>query len=337
MLPFRRRWPAILFVLIAAPICAEFLQMYLPNSGEIVFVLIAVAFFAPLYGGAALVIREIALRRGMGWTGILLLAAAFGILMAGIIDLALFAEHRADVEYWSEMRESTLLAPLSISAYPTVSWVMGHVFMSIGAPLALVAALAPRHQDRPLISKWGITVIGVLFLLSATVIRLDAVDMYGYQPTITQTIVVAAVVLALVGMALSHLGRPLIATGEKPSRGWLLVLSGAVGMLLFDATPWTWGGLVFMVVLLVAMAGSTRRLAATRSWSIYDIAAIAAGALVGRTLIGFLAPPIEGMSTAVKFLQSSVLLAGVLVVVWIVLRQRQRAHSPHQIEENVNA
>lgn len=336
-LDLRHRWIPILCVLIAAPICAEFLQMYLPNSGEIVFILIAMVIFAPLYGGAALLIREVAVRRGLGWTGIVLLAVAFGILMPGIVDLALFAEHRPDIAYWEEMREATLITPLGISASTTITWIAGHVFMSVGAPLALLATLAPQHRGRPLLGRWGIVTIVVLFLLAAAFIRQDAVATYEYQPTVVQTAAVAAVVIALVALALSRVGRPVPAIGSGVSRGWLLVLSGAVGMFLIDATPYSWGGTLFMVGILLAMAVASRRLAVAKSWSPYDIGAVAAGALVGRTLIGFLSPPVEGMSIALKLVQSSALLAGVLIIAWLVLHQRAAAHSSNVDSDQIAA
>ena len=69
-------------LLLGAPVCAELLQAYLDITGDpcsrwcsLVF------FFAPLYGGAAVLIREVAVRTGRGWPGRLLLAAAFGLLM----------------------------------------------------------------------------------------------------------------------------------------------------------------------------------------------------------------------------------------------------------------
>src|SRR5699024_2238394 len=83
---------ALLCVFLGAPLAAEYLQAYLPFTGDPWASLIGVAFFAPLYGGAALLIRELAVRCGLGWTGTLLLAAAFGLAMPGLVDLAMFGE-----------------------------------------------------------------------------------------------------------------------------------------------------------------------------------------------------------------------------------------------------
>ena len=82
----RQRWlpPVTLFLL--APIVAELLAGTMPvwQVGNLLFLL-------PLYGSGALLIRELVRRRGRGWTSILLLGAAFGIVEEGIASHALFS------------------------------------------------------------------------------------------------------------------------------------------------------------------------------------------------------------------------------------------------------
>ena len=45
---------------------------------------------APMYGGGALLIREVARRAGRGWPTMLLLAVAYGVLQPGLLDQSLF-------------------------------------------------------------------------------------------------------------------------------------------------------------------------------------------------------------------------------------------------------
>src|SRR6185295_20013559 len=65
--PRGARIVGVIALLLAAPVFAELLQSYLPNTDAALDVLLAVVFLAPLYGGAALLIREVALRTGRGW------------------------------------------------------------------------------------------------------------------------------------------------------------------------------------------------------------------------------------------------------------------------------
>ncbi len=80
----RRILPALgLFVL--APLVAEFLLGNLPITA-----LPALVLLAPLYGGGALLIREVARRTGRGWPTMIVLALAYGVLEEGITTMSLF-------------------------------------------------------------------------------------------------------------------------------------------------------------------------------------------------------------------------------------------------------
>ena len=65
----RRRACTVLGLALASPVCAEFVQGYLPITGDPLGLLVALLILAPLYGGAALLIREVAVRTGRGWPG----------------------------------------------------------------------------------------------------------------------------------------------------------------------------------------------------------------------------------------------------------------------------
>src|SRR5262249_45771991 len=200
---------AILGVLFGSPICAEYLQAYLSFTGDAAWLLIGLLFFAPLYGGAALLIREAAVRSGRGWVGILLLAAAFGVLMPGVIDLAMLGKQRGDIPYWNDLRLPTLIPTLGLSAYPMTVWVLGHVGMSIGTPLALLDGLSPSLRGKPLLRWWSIVLLAVLFPVFAWFVHKDGRNTYGYVPSTAQVVSVTAVAAVLVLIAFSPIGRPL--------------------------------------------------------------------------------------------------------------------------------
>lgn len=171
----KRKLLAIIGVLFGSPICAEYLQAYLSFTGDAAWLLFGLVFFAPLYGGAALLIREAAVRSGRGWVGILLMAAAFGIVMPGVIDLAMCGEQRSDIPYWNDLRLPTLIPARGFGAFPMTSWVLGHVVMSIGTPLALLDGLVPSLRRQPLLRWWGDRVLALLFAAFAWIIHKDGV------------------------------------------------------------------------------------------------------------------------------------------------------------------
>src|SRR3954464_15233473 len=80
----RRVAPAfVLFFL--SPFVAEFLLGNISISA-----IVAMVFLAPMYGGGALAVREIARRCGRGWATIILLALAYGLIEEGLVIQTLF-------------------------------------------------------------------------------------------------------------------------------------------------------------------------------------------------------------------------------------------------------
>jgi hypothetical protein len=249
----------VLGLAVGAPVCAEYLQAYLPTTGELWSQLAALLILGPLYGGAALLIREVAVRTGRGWTGILLMATAFGLLMTGTVDLSLWLADDPSVPYWSDLRTPTLLQPLGFAVYPLLSWVSGHVLYSIGAPLAMLDALTPDHRGRPLLGKVGITVTTALALAAAVLIHRDQQQAFDLHPSALQLGTVAVVVLTLVALALSPLGRPVPhhRIGSSPSPRAVAVAGLLIG-LTFDLLPTTWAWTIPYAALLAGAAAAAR-------------------------------------------------------------------------------
>ena len=77
-------WPALGLVFVA-PLVAEFLLGNLPIK-----LLPALIVLAPMYGGGALLIREVVRRTGRGWPSILLLGMAYGIFEEAYTTQSLF-------------------------------------------------------------------------------------------------------------------------------------------------------------------------------------------------------------------------------------------------------
>ena len=70
----------------------------------------------PLYGAPAVFIGETTRGAGRGWPSMLLLALAFGLVQAGLIDQSLFNPDYRAIPYWDELREPTLVPAIGVSA-----------------------------------------------------------------------------------------------------------------------------------------------------------------------------------------------------------------------------
>ena len=101
-----------LLLFVVAPVCAEYLTAYDPEvTGQAAALVGGLLVLGPLYGAPAILIRELAARTGMHWTGILALAGAFGVLQAGVVDQSLFAMHYLGYDEWADGMALTLVAP----------------------------------------------------------------------------------------------------------------------------------------------------------------------------------------------------------------------------------
>ena len=301
--------------MVGAAVSAEYLQAYLPQTGDALVLVGGLLVLGPLYGGAALLIRETALRTGRGWTGVLLLAAAFGVLMTSLVDQSLWQVHDPGIAYWDDLREATLLGPLGFAAFPVLSWVTGHVVYSIGAPIVLLDALAPSQRGRPLLGRTGLVVVAALSVGAALLIRSDP----GYVvsgATGKQTWLSLLVAGALVGLALSPVGRPRqrrpsVRSSWTPARTLVLAV---VVLTALDLLPFTWIGVGVLVVVLTLAGWWSARVSASADWGPRHVTALGVAAVLERTLTGVISPLPPGVGADEKAVQSVLLLALVTAV-----------------------
>ena len=102
-----------------------------------------------LYGGGALLIREVARRTGRGWPAIVVLALAYGLLEEGLLTQMLFSP---TYHGWDIPRDAHL-PPIGVDGYLAVSVLAMHAVWSIGVPIALVEALVPGRATAPWLGR----------------------------------------------------------------------------------------------------------------------------------------------------------------------------------------
>lgn len=126
--------------------------------------------------------------------------------------------------------------------------------------------------------------------------------------------------MLLVTLALGPWGRPVQERAEHRAPGpFVLGLLGGAAMALMDFTPFTWPGIAFLVAAVAGLAVLLVRWSSASEWGWARIAALAWGALVVHTAVGFASPLPESVSVTAKVIHSSVLLLlvlGIGVVLW---------------------
>lgn len=336
---FLKRIAPALGLFFLAPLTAEYLIGYLDSTGDFINLLIGLLFLAPLYGGAALIIREITRRAGRSWPTILLLAAAFGVFQAGMVDHSLFNPSFMDIEWWEEALNPTYIPALGISGYFTLNFILGHVFWSIGAPIVVVEALVPERKSEPWLGKPGLGFIAILYLLASALIFMDIVETEQFLPSTAQFVGTAVLVIALIAAAFTFTGRPRPVVDRPAPSPWmvgavvLIVLSlptllevafellGASSQFIVD-----WRGFALNSGLYLLLALLVWRWSHSKEWHDSHLLALAGGALLNRAWIAFLVEPVAGdVALAAKLFHNAVFFLGVIVLLLMAARTIRRA------------
>lgn len=266
-----RRWAPVPALLVLAPWAAECSWGGFTASGF----LLVVVFLGPLYGGAAILIRETARRTGGGWPAVVLLAMGFGVFQAGVVDQSLFNPgYLDDTEFadFGAAGSATLIPGLGVSAEQVVSYVGNHVALSICAPIAIVESfIRPPRRSQPWLGRRGLLGIGLLYVLGSLLIFSDDSGRKDFMADPRQLAVAAALVVLLVGAALlprwergRGQGRQ---DGRAPAAVWVGLVAFAAHVSSGHVPGWTGvaihlavaGGAVAIVVAWSRRAGWDQR------------------------------------------------------------------------------
>lgn len=272
----RRIVPA-LGLLVLAPWVGEYLLGNIPAG-----LLVALPFLLPLYGGGALLIREVTRRTGRGWPTIVLLGFAYGIIEAGLVDQALFNQNFSDVPTGGV----TPVPILGINAYNAMSYIVGHAIWSISIPIAIVEMLTPSRRKTPWLGNLGLVLIGLMYLFGCWLIFQDQQATEGFLATPAQMLGVGAVALGIIVTAFLFGNRPNDADGWVP-KPWILGTSTFVWINAFFLRPESWTGVLLGAVLLPVGGLVLLRLSRRRDWDVRHEFALVAGTLPTYIYAGF--------------------------------------------------
>jgi hypothetical protein len=284
-----RRYSPALILFILAPLIAEVLFGATPFSrmGGLVVT-------APLYGGGALLIRELARRRGGGWGRIALLGAAYGIVEEGLAIQSLFnpALFNAGVlgGRW-----------LGVN-WVWTQWTVGyHIVWSMLIPILLTELLFPARRAEPWLGRFGVGVAGALYAVGALALgatfRLFVTP--EYRAPLPLLIVAALLVSGLVVLALAwpqRVAQAAAPSGRAPSPwvvGLAVLIAAAAWFALLDLPHALRAGALALLPMLgvaavaAGVAALLRRWSAAPGWGDLHRLAAVLGALVVSTAFGF--------------------------------------------------
>ncbi|KAA1376570.1 hypothetical protein [Aeromicrobium fastidiosum] len=309
----RTTWPPVIGVLVAAPWFAEMAWGGFP----VVDLPLILLFLSPLYGCAALLIREVARRTGRGWPTMLLLGAAFGVLQAGVVDQSLFnpAYGRYDFQH------PVHVGGIDISLYWALAFLSGHVVASMATPIALAEAWtrAPGRR-RPWLGRRGVPVVATIYVLASVVNHLGVKEDegHGFQARPVQTLTALAVVALLVLAALRWRRRDV--TDVRVPRPAVVLGLGFAAYLLYLPGEGAAAAAVGVVVV-TATIGVVGRWSTSPRWTDDHVAALVVGTVLVGAAMPFLVEPYDdSVASGTELVQDSaaamICLLGVLGTWW---------------------
>lgn len=295
--PARRRngfLPALTLFFLA-PLVGEVLLGSTPLdiAGSPVAFVVVFALETLLYGGGAILIREVARRTGHGWPTILGLGLAYGILEEGLVTQSLFNGNYLGYHLLASGNFLGL-------GWTWITYVLGlHVVWSTTVPIALTELLFRKRGVAPWLGGFGLTVAGVLFVLGALLLGLASYANGNFLAPWYELVgaLIAAAVVATVAVRLpKRTARSQATAPDRAPSPWLVggcafvIASLFMGIHHFSYFVPDLPGILEIVVsvgLTVAMYALVLRWSAQPGWSRTHLLALAAAALFTYAWSGF--------------------------------------------------
>src|ERR1043165_7672480 len=279
-----RRYLPVFTLFILSPWVAEVLFGATPLSriGALLVV-------APLYGGGAILIRELARRRGTGWTPIFLLGAAYGIIEEGLAIQSLFNPN---------LFNAGLLGGRALGVNWVWSlWTIGyHVVYSISLPILLAELLFPARRDEPWLGRMGTIIVGVLYVIG--LLAIAAIYRFvlapDFHPPLLLNLFAALVAIVLIVLALTRRtpaleNRASTSDSNVPSP-WIISLLGFLMAALWFGLlnlpqrlrlgAWVLIPIIVEITLVVGFASLIQKWSNSEEWTNLHRLALVVGPLI---------------------------------------------------------
>lgn len=308
--PMVRRIAPALGLFLLSPLVAEFLLGNLSITA-----IVGLFYFAPMYGGGAVLIREVTRRTGRGWPTMILLAVAYGVIEEGLVIQTLFNPSYFD----RDLLSAAWVPTLGIGAWWTLFVLALHTVWSISVPIALIETLVPDRRTTPWLGGVGLTVAGVLFALGALLNFAGTYHQERFLASVPQLVGAAVAVVALVATAFLIGRHPRSRTDALAPHPWLVgaVSLAASSLVMIGRLARGWPTVAGCLVLYVAIVVLVMRWSRRQGWGAVHRLALAGGALLAYAWNAFLQVPVLGATGVVDLIGNVVFaLAAVALLIW---------------------
>jgi len=341
--PAGRRWMGMraaapaLALFFMAPWVAEFLLGNLSIA-----MLPALVVLAPMYGGGALLVRELVRRNGRGWPSIFVLGLAYGIVEEAFTTQSLFNPDYLKANL--HLLDPAYIPALGIGAWWTLFVLTLHTVWSIATSIGLVEAFVPTRHTRPWLGRMGLAVTAVLFAIGCAISAFIALWTDSFVASPAQFLTSAVIVVLLIAIAFrlpraadtagaGGLNRHLdadTAVGTAAPNAWIVGACSFAAASAFLLVPprWEWTAVAAYVALYgVAIAAGLHWSRAT-GWGSRHRLAAAAGAALAYAWHAFPQPAFGG-DPRIDLIGNAIFAAMAVALIAAAARRVLRAeHAP---------
>ena len=330
---------AAITLFFLAPIVAEFLLGDFPATWLPLIIVLA-----PMYGGGALLIRELTRRSGRGWPTILLLGVAYAIIEEAFTTQTLFNPDIFGMHM--HLLSHGWIPALGIGAWWTLFMLNVHAFWSIGVSIALTEGLYPSRARTPWLGKIGLSVAAVLFAIGVVYNTWYTFHHDPFRATQAQFIVSAllVVVFAAAAFLISPASRDLsapaatlatLAQSDSPRQplpappafitGVAAFLFGAAIMLSPILWKWNWGAPALMLGIDLVFLLGLGLFSERSAWTPLHTLSVGAGGALVYGVHAFMQPPIVPCSKSIALASHALFLVLALAVIAIAVHRTRSA------------
>jgi hypothetical protein len=299
-----------------APLIAEFLLGNLP-----VTMLPVILILALMYGGGALLIRELVRRAGRGWPSIVALALAYGIIEEAYTTQSLFNPNYLKLNL--HLLQPAYIPALGIGAWWTIFVLTLHTAWSVSTSIALVEASVPDRAEIPWLGNIGLTITALLFALGAFVSTRYQLKQDDFRASHAQLITAGLICVALVVLAF-FLPRRSAATGSGSAPNpWIVgALALAAGSaVLVTPSIWNWGAAAAILAIDVGMIAVVFFWSRRSGWDMRHKLALGSGAALAYGWHAFIQNPVTGKGAVIIRTGNAIFLLGAIVLIFFAAKR----------------
>ncbi len=318
---FSRIAPAVILFFLA-PFVAEYLLGDLPIT-----MLSSLVVLAPMYGGGALLIREIIRRTGRGWPGMIVLALAYGVLEEGITTQSLFNPNYLN----AHLLDYGFVPSLGIAIPWTIFVLTIHAVWSISVPIALVEVLFSRRRLTPWLGRPGLAITCILFavgIIATTAITLSTDAFIAPLPQLVGA-GVAIIALIIAAFSLKPTQHRSLDAGTRPvPNAWFVgtfaLIASSIFMLIPHISAW-WIPVILYTILGIVAIAVIRSWSRRRGWDDWHRLALAGGALLTYAWHGFPQPSVFLGNSTIDLIGNAIFAAVAVILIIVAARKLQLA------------